>query len=370
MSTRHTFSYRNAGMNKDVDNMVAAFSALCDASLDKNYPQDKYQEENKIFSESIAKYSIEAAGREYTGLDMLKNPQFTMNTAFKDTFASVLAQVITPVVPKLISNTYNELYDVRQVGFGDNAIYRVNSNELFIVNDGAEGIARGGIQTIANNEYSVSASKKEITTGVDWYHVAAGKQDWGIFGVKIALSYANYLTASVIKKLTSVVSSAEERTKRGIAGYYAAGMSDANWLTLKRNVSLVNGGAPVYALGTEIGLTDVMPKADTGFRYGEKDQLVVEGILQRYKGVPLMVIDQAINPYSINGTPTALVDDKYIYFVALGGDKPVKVVFEGNMVTVQQDPLNTTDETFGMTVTMRLGSEVIVGNKFGILQKN
>lgn len=370
MSKKHTFSYKDAGMNADMDNMVAAFSAICDAQLDKSYSREKYNEENKIFSESIVKFCVEAAGHEYTGLDMLKNAQYTVSGTFRDTFAMVIARVITPVVPKLISNTYNELYEVAQLGFGDSATYQVNSNELFIVNDGAEGIARGGSQIIANNEYTVTASRKEITTSVDWYHVASGKMDWGIFGTKIALSYANYLSASVIKALTSVVSNADERAKRGLAGYYAAGLSDTNWMTLAQNVSLANGGVPVYALGTKIGLVDVLPKADTGFRYGENDRLTTDGVLQRYKGVPLIEIDQAMNPYTINGTPASLVDDKFIYFIPMGADKPVKVVFEGNMVTVQQDPLNTTDETFGMTVTMRMGSEVIVGNKFGILQKN
>ena len=121
-------------------------------------------------------------------------------------FATVISQIITPLVPKITSERYSSLYDVTQVGFGDNASYIVESNELFIVNEGAEGIARGGQQTVANNEYTVSAHKRTISVGVDWYHIASGKMDWGMFGLKVAKSFENYINASVIKALTSVVS--------------------------------------------------------------------------------------------------------------------------------------------------------------------
>ena len=66
------------------------------------------------------------------------------------------------------------------------------------------------------------------------------------------------------------------------------------------------------ALGTKIGLSTVMPQSSTvfsGFVYGERDKILTEGVLDRYKGVPLMVIDQALNPYTLNTTPTPIVND-------------------------------------------------------------
>lgn len=366
---KYNFSYRLAGQNEILDSMVETFSNLVDAAVSKNKDVEAYKENNKLFSEAIVKFCVEASNKEYTGLDMVKDPMVTVNSVFRDTFATVISQVITPLVPKITSERYNSLYDVTQVGFGDNASYIVESNELFIVNEGAEGISRGGQQTTANNEYTVTAHKRQIGVGVDWYHVASGKMDWGMFGLKVAKSFENYINASVIKALTSVVSDATQRTSKGIGGYYANGITDTNWLTLERNVSAVNGGAPVYALGTKIGLAEVLPTAEQGFRFGSGDPVVVHGTLPMYKDVPLIEIDNALNPYTINGTPSAIVDDNYIYFIAMGTDKPVKVVFEGNQVTVAVDPMTTNDRTFGMHVEMRLGTDVIVGNKFGVLMK-
>lgn len=44
---------------------------------------------------------------------------------------------------------------------------------MFVVNDAATGISRGGVLTTYNTEYTVQASKKEVGAYVDWYHVAA-----------------------------------------------------------------------------------------------------------------------------------------------------------------------------------------------------
>lgn len=46
----------------------------------------------------------------------------------------------------------------------------------------------------------------------------------------------------------------------------------------------------------------------------------------------------------------------------------IKVVFEGQNVSVAQDPLYAADHCYGMTVDMRIGVDVIVGSKFGAIQ--
>lgn len=42
---------------------------------------------------------------------------------------------------------------------------------MFIVNDAAMGIARGGVQTMYNTEYTVQAHKKEVACYVDWLNI-------------------------------------------------------------------------------------------------------------------------------------------------------------------------------------------------------
>ena len=211
-----------------------------------------------------------------------------------------------------------------QVGFGDNAKYFVDSNEMFVVNDAAVGVARGGVLTTYGTEYTVTAHKKEVGCYVDWYHVAAGKQDWGKFGVKIGLAYAAYIEGKVVKAMESCISGANA-AKHGISGYIANNFSDENWVVTARNVQLANGGSDVYALGTKIALQNVLPEqtATSGFRYLEDSSIVKTGFLPAYKEVPMIELGNALVPNTINGKPQAIVSDKIIYMMAMGQYKPV-----------------------------------------------
>lgn len=368
MSRVYTFA--NAGKDVVLDQLVSSFGELVDARNARNFQKtEEYLEKNKTFSEALTKYCFENTGVEYEGLEMLKNPMNVGRTSFKETFDAVIAQIITPVMPKVTSDKYMDLADVAQVGFGDNALYQVESNEMFIINEAAEGIARGGIQTLYNTEYSVRATKKTVTVGVDWYQVVSNVHDWGLWGLKIAKSYEAYITAAIIKALTGVVKTADGRNSIGIGGYFANGMDDKNWMTLRRNVSLANGGAPVYALGTSIGLADVLPSATGGFRFGWDDPNVTKGYLPMYKDVALVEIDNALQPNTINNSPVGIVPDNMIFMIAMGSYKPVKLVFEGSTVTVEHDGVHRADNVYDMTIDMRIGVDVIAGSKFGVLIK-
>lgn len=113
--------------------------------------------------------------------------------------------------------------------------------------------------------------------------------------------------------------SASVSAAQGISGYIANGMSDANWITTARNVSLANGGSDVYALGTKISLQNVLPNGAvaSAFRYDENSALVKTGYLPSYKEVPMIELGNALVPNTINGVPQTIVSDKIIYMINL-----------------------------------------------------
>lgn len=166
------FSYNKSGKVAQ-DTLVETFTGLVESYNEGKGRTAEYSETNQTFNNELMRYCVESIPNATFSLEDVRNPMVYNDVFFKHSFDTVLAQAIVPTVPTVISNNYNTMYDVTQVGFGDIAKYTVDSNELFVVNDMAEGIARGGIQTTYNTEYTVQTKRRQVSVFVDWYHVAS-----------------------------------------------------------------------------------------------------------------------------------------------------------------------------------------------------
>lgn len=134
----------------------------------KGKSNEEYNEHKASFTESLMEYCTKKAGYEFAGLNTVKNPQITRDEGFRKTFNAVIAQIITPVAPAVVSNRYMELADVIQIGFGDTARFPIRSNDLFFVSDVAEGVQFGGLQRLYNDEIVVNPTPKQIRYDIPW----------------------------------------------------------------------------------------------------------------------------------------------------------------------------------------------------------
>lgn len=323
----------------------------------------QYKDMQKAINENVAKYLTNetryAATYAEKGAIVLKDPNVNRKTDVIEKFNAVIAQVINAVIPMCTSETYGNVFmDVHQVGWGDTARFIITSNELFKVNEVAEGVRRSTLQTIYNNEITVNCGTIEIATYVDWYSVATGVFDWGDFGYRAGRSFNGYIMLKGIAGVASAVNSLG-------SGWKTTGFTTKKYAKVVEMVSAANAGQPVYALGTLAALNNILPE-EAGLQYGLGDKIAEQGFLDKYLGSRLIPIDQFIVPGTINADiPTLGVPDDKIYLIAAEQYKPVKVVFEGDSVIVEKDATNTTDKTYGLTIQMKVGVAAVVGSKFG-----
>ena len=324
----------------------------------------EYRNLQKAINENIAKYLISdtryAADYEKKGAEeILKNPNFIRKSDVIDKFNAILAQVITVVIPVSASRVYgNSFMDIHQVGWGDTARFVITSNELFKVNEVAEGVRRSTLQSIYNNEITVNCGTIEIATFVDWYAIAAGVYDWGDFGFRAARSFDGYI---MLKAIAGVASAVDQLG----SGWKTSGFTTKKYSKMIEMVSAANGNTTVYTLGTLSALNSVVPE-NAGLQYGLGEKIADQGFLDKYLGSKLIPMDQFIVPGTINADEPKLgVPDDKLYVIAAEQYKPIKVVFEGDSVVVEKDPNNTTDKTYGVTIQMKVGVAAIVGSKFG-----
>jgi hypothetical protein len=180
----------------------------------------------------------------------------------------------------------------------------------------------------------------------------------GNFALKIARSFEAYIFLKAIKGMAAA------SVKFG-AAYSANGVTPQLWGTLKQRVMAANGGMKVIAIGTEVALSNVSLSGNFQVEIGEEMNKV--GYLNQYLGVPIIALRNVLVPGTTNETATLALEDNKIFMVPVAGDRPVKIVFEGNEVAVMYNPLETSDVRLGLTITMRVGVAAICGSKYGTI---
>lgn len=346
-----------------------AFNALIDSNLDlarqafsgKKSPD--YADKNRELLEAMGKRMAEGtrfeARYEAEGLSMYKNPTVNRNSDIRENFNLIIAQVINAIVPEVVNESFEAyLAEIKQVGYGDTAVFQIESNDLFKVNAKGEGVRKGIDQPMFDDEVTAFASPLTIDAIIDLYPFAAGVFDMGNFALKIARSYEAYIFIKVVKGMLAAESVFG-------AAYTTNGITPQLWGTLKQRVSAANGGMNVIAIGTEVALSSVSLTGNFQVQIGEEMNKV--GYLDQYLSTPLIALKNVLLPGTTNSSATLALDDKRIYMIPVGGTKPVKIIFEGNEVTVSFNPDETSDRRYGISVELRVGVATVCGAKYGTI---
>lgn len=348
------------------------FNALVDGALDlarskfEGNPAPDYKQKNADLIYAMGKKIVEGtryeAEYENKGLEVFKSPNARNNSTIRDNFNAVLAQVITVIVPEVVNETFEAyIAETHQVGYGETARFKIESNDLFKVNEKAEGVRKGVDQPMYDDEFTVHAKPLTIDAHIDWYPFMAQIFDMGNFALKIGRSYAAYIFLKAIKGMT-------EATNKFGAAYATNGITPELFGTLRERVSAANGGMNVVAIGTAVALSNVSlvgTYGEFGVEIGEEMNKI--GYINTYLGVPMLALKNVLIPGTTNGDATLALKDDIIYMVPVAGDRPVKILFEGNEVTVSYNPDDSSDRRYGISVELRVGVSAICGAKYGVI---
>lgn len=354
------YNKKDDAFNDIIDEAVAFAAAQLEGKTIEN-KDSRLVELNK----AMVNYAVSGTRYENLyaekGLEIMKDPRVQKNNDVLENYNVIIAEVINSVLPMVASKDFSQYFaEIRQIGWGDTARFIIKSNELYKVNEIAEGVNRGVLQPIYNNEVTVNTKVTDVAASIDFYELASGVFDVGDFGIKYAKSFEAYIFLKIVAGMTSATSELG-------AAYSASGFNTQNWTQLMQRVSAANGGAPVYAIGTLGALNQIYPAA-VGLQYGLGEQMAEKGYLDKYLGARLIPVDQIFTPDgAVNTTGAFALPDDVIYFVAADAYKPVKVIFEGNSSIVERDPDYTPDRTYRIRIQEHVGVATIVGSKFGTL---
>ena len=271
------------------------------------------------------------------------------------------------LIEEILSNTiveglqgdefFNAMVDFRNVAEGDQNLFLVEDNNLFVVAeaaDGTQGIRRqrlGGV-----SETSIPTSLKVVRIYEELNRVLAGRVDFNVFIQKVAESFRK----KMLDDIYALWSSATAAQMGGVTYFPTAGAYDEDdLLELVEHVEAAAGGKQATIIGTKAALRNLKESIQAN---GAKDELHNMGYYGKFYGTPCVAVPQRHKV----GSTEFLMDDKVLTIIA-GDDKPLKVVYEGDPIVLMGDPMTNADFTQEYLYGEKYGMGIVLaGNNSGI----
>lgn len=241
---------------------------------------------------------------------------------------------------------FNSLVDFRNVAEGDQNIFVVEDNNLFVVSeaaDGTQGIRRqrlGGV-----SETSIPTTLKTVRIYEELNRVLSGRVDFNYFINKVSESFRQKMLNDIYTLWTGATA-----TQFGGATYFptAGSYDEDKLLDLISHVEAAAGGKPATIIGTKKAIRKLKASIVSN---NSKDDLYNFGYYGKFYGTPVVAVPQR---HKVGSTEFVMDDD--IITIIAGDEKPIKVVYEGNPIVLMGDPMSNADFT----------QEYLYGEKYGL----
>lgn len=319
---------------------------------------DAYHGKVQKYSVSESQDVLRQALIELNGGETKLNPRKLRGAKGEEMFA-LIEEILTRTVVEGLSDDdyFNALVDFRNVAEGDKNVFVVKDNVLFMVSDladGTQGVQRQRISGVS--EVSIPTSRKAIKIYEELDRVLAGRIDFNEFIDIVAKSFRQDL----LEKIQALWNSASADDFGGTVYFPAAGSFDEEaLLDVIAHTEAAAGGQKATILCTTKGarMLGASLQADSA-----KEDIYNQGYVGKFYGTPVVVTPQR---HKFGSTEFILPDN--VFTVIAGGDKPVKVVYEGEPMMIQSDPLSNGDLTYEYLYSEKYGMGIVLaGGNAGI----
>lgn len=271
------------------------------------------------------------------------------------------------LIEEILSNTvveglqgdeyFNALVDFRNLAEGDQNLFIVKDNNLFVVADAADGTQGIRRQRLGGaTETSIPTSLKVVRIYEELNRVLSGRVDFNTFINKVAESFKH----KILDDIYALWSGATAAQFGGTTYFPTAGSYDEDdLLDLISHVEAAAGGKQATIIGTKKGVRNLAASIQSD---SAKEDLYNLGYYGKFYGTPVVVTPQR---HRIGSTDFVLDDD--VLTIVAGDDKPIKVVYEGSPIVLMGDPMTNADFTQEYLYGEKYGMGIVLaGNNAGI----
>lgn len=340
--------------------------------------EDDYQKMNEGFRKALFNYAGKVAyaqrGRTWDtekDFDSLRSPSKFRDMSFLKVLAEITTEVISPMIPDVLSDLMGRFANVHHIGYGANKEFNIHSNEIFMFEDTAWGVRSQKAQFLYDKTIVARPRPASALTVINWYSYVAEGRDLGEYFNAIAEGIGAYIMGKFYTKFASATSN----TTLIPSAYSRTSFDTDNFLQVAQNVAMANGVSrrEVAVFGTILALDKVIPDAasntSAAYTMATRDgaEWLSGGYLTDFKGTPLYEVQNVFVPNTVNTTATHLISDTTLWFAALNGYKPLEVVFEGDEIMIDMMPRETEDFTIQIESTISLDVVTTFGSRIGVI---
>ena len=241
----------------------------------------------------------------------------------KNTIFALIEETINDVLPKKVMEQYGQFAEVKTFAQGDKPVFRQKISaasrrraKQFITKVGLAGVYE--VFKLDGQSYEVQTTAIGGAAQIGFEEFLDGRVDFATVLEIVMEGLDETIYVEIAKALKGAVTNLQAANKHSGAGFNEAAMDRL------LAVADAYGQATIYCT-FEFAAT--MVPEDGWISDAMKDQMWNMGYLANYKGHRVIILPQSFEDET---NTKKVIDPGYAWIIPTGGDKPVKVAFEGD----------------------------------------
>ncbi len=321
-------------------------------------------------NEAPANYSMENVNDAL--VDALREMAGSVNQFMKNRYDiyEIIIEAADEVVPKKVIDAVGVFADVQQVGQGQKALFRTKLGRTrarkFLTQVGLSGVYE--TFRLDHGYFELSGHAIGGACRIDFERMLDGAENMAELVSLLTEAQTDAVYQEVQKALRAAVTKTGVPTNNRVIGSW----DSAEMMKLISTVRAYGNGAVIFAppeFVAAMGADDIVPVPASG-NYGgvyhpqDIDAIHNTGYINIFRGTPIVQIPQSFIDESNTET---WIDPQLAYVLPTGGERVVKIVFEGN---TQVYDFTNRDQSMEIHTYRKIGSAILAYHNWAIYKNS
>jgi len=283
-----------------------------------------FAEKEKLMNAALKREILRVAGIH--NIEEFPLEQWASNPMLNWATFAVVSSMIDMILPDVLIENIGLYTDIRNIGWGDSASFDIEANGLFVVSKGGRAQKNTNLHKQFKGTITVTPEPRQLTVGVSLYRVLSGAESLARFVSKMVMSLESQVTIDAYNAFATLMASLPTTATTGLQ---VSGYSQADLMRLCAQVEAWTRQKPVI-VGTNIAMLNVLPD-DANYRYDlTGSEYVRLGYVRTAFGYDTMILPNIADWTTQWGR---VVSDSYLWILAPGSQKLLKLVMEGSTLS-------------------------------------